>query len=131
MTSVARDAARGGRAERSDGVVQIRLTATGRRSGLPRSVTLYAWEDGDELIVVGSSGGSAHDPAWAANLRENPAATVHQGRAERAVRARELRDAEHERAWTLVVEQFPLYATYQRRTARTIPLFALEAIDRD
>jgi len=111
--------------------MQIDLTTTGRRSGVPRLVTLYAWEDGSELIVVGSNGGSARDPSWAANLRADPVATVQRGRADLAVRARELRDAEHERAWTLVVEHFPLYATYQRRTARRIPLFALEAIDRD
>ena len=33
---------------------------------------------------------------------------------------------EHERLWQLVTEAFPLYATYQRRTSRTLPLFVLE-----
>jgi hypothetical protein len=41
------------------------------------------------------------------------------------VDARELDGGERNRAWDLVVEQFPLYASYQRKTTRLIPLFAL------
>ncbi len=52
---------------------QITLIATGRRSGTPREVTLYAFDDGENLVIVGSRGGSAKDPAWAANLRDNTA----------------------------------------------------------
>ena len=29
-------------------------------------------------------------------------------------------------AWELVVERFPMYATYQRKTTRQIPVFALK-----
>jgi hypothetical protein len=32
---------------------------------------------------------------------------------------------ERERLWQLVVDRFPLYATYQARTTRLIPLFVL------
>lgn len=107
---------------------QIRLIATGRRSGTPREVTLYAFDDGENLVIVGSRGGSAKDPAWAANLRDNPLATVRLGREERAVRAREVEGADRDRLWELVVEEFPTYSHYQRKTKRVIPLFALEPI---
>jgi deazaflavin-dependent oxidoreductase (nitroreductase family) len=61
--------------------VRITLTTTGRRSGQPRTVTLYAWPGGDDLVVVGSMGGAASDPAWAHNLRAEPRAVVRRGKA--------------------------------------------------
>ena len=107
--------------------MQVRLTTTGRQTGKPRTVTLYAFDTPDgALVITGSRGGKAHDPAWAHNLRANPRATVKVGREERSVVAREVSGKERERLWALVTDAFPLYATYQRRTKRLIPLFILE-----
>ncbi len=105
---------------------QIRLTTRGRRSGEPRTVTLYAWPDDEDLIIVGSAGGRARHPAWALNLRDTPTADVQEGKRRWAVRAHEATGKERERHWQLVTAAFPLYATYQRRTSRTLPLFVLE-----
>jgi deazaflavin-dependent oxidoreductase (nitroreductase family) len=107
---------------------QVRVTTTGRRSGDARAVTLYAFEDGDRLVIVGSRGGAARDPAWAGNLRAQPRASVRQGSEEHEVRAGEVDGPERDRLWELVCAEFPLYATYQRRTKRTIPLFVLEPV---
>ena len=104
---------------------QIKLIATGRWSGMPREVTLYAFDDGDDLVIVGSRGGAARDPNWVANLRADPDATVRLGGETRKVRAREVDGTERSRLWELVCEQFPMYATYQRKTKRVIPLFVL------
>ena len=104
----------------------IKLTTTGRRTGRKREVTLYAWPDGERLVIVGSRGGAAKDPAWAANLRANPRATVKRGRTESSMRAKEVKGKQRDRLWELVTHEFPLYAAYQRRTERTIPLFVLE-----
>ena len=107
--------------------MQVRLTTTGRHSGEPRTVTLYGYETPEGAIVVtGSWGGKARDPAWAHNLRANANATVTVGREERPVSAREASGEERERHWELVTREFPLYETYQRRTKRLIPLFVLE-----
>ena len=107
--------------------MQVQLTTVGRRTGRERTVTLYAFETPDgALVITGSRGGTAHDPRWALNLRDNPQATVKVGREERAVRAREVSGNERQRLWTLVTGEFPLYETYQRRTKRVIPLFVLE-----
>ena len=108
--------------------VTVKLTTTGNRSGKPREVTLYAYEDDDRLIVVGSRGGAAKDPSWVRNLRAEPRATVRKGRAEHEVRANEVKGKQRERLWKLVVSGFPLYAAYQRKTDRVIPLFALEPV---
>jgi deazaflavin-dependent oxidoreductase (nitroreductase family) len=107
--------------------MQVRLTTTGRQTAKPRTVTLYAFETTDgSLVITGSRGGKAQDPAWAHNLRANPTATVKIGRDERSVLAREISGREREKLWALVTDAFPLYETYQRRTKRLIPLFVLE-----
>jgi deazaflavin-dependent oxidoreductase (nitroreductase family) len=108
--------------------VKITLTTTGRKTGQPRSVPLYAFEDGDRLVIVGSSGGDPTHPAWVLNLRAEPRVTIKVGREERGVVAHEVEDEgpERDRLWQLVTEAFRWYATYQRRTTRLIPLFVLE-----
>ena len=106
--------------------MNIWLTTTGRHSGQQREIPLYGWEDGERVVIVGSRGGSARHPAWVHNLRANPHATLKIGRPTRSVTAREVDGEERARLWELVCEAFPLYATYQRRTSRLIPLFVLE-----
>jgi deazaflavin-dependent oxidoreductase (nitroreductase family) len=110
--------------------MQIRLATTGRRSGKPHEVPLYGFEDGDRLVIVGSYGGRAHNPAWVHNLHANQRAVVKRGRQRFNVRAREVDGPERDRLWQLVTKAFPLYETYQRKTKRRIPLFVLETIDR-
>jgi len=111
---------------------QIRLTTTGRRTGEARAVTLYAFDADDgrgALVIVGSLGGASRNPAWVHNLRADPKATVSIGRERRNVIAREVPNDERGPLWTLVCDAFPLYATYQRRTKRLIPLFVLGPSD--
>jgi deazaflavin-dependent oxidoreductase (nitroreductase family) len=109
--------------------MNVTLTTTGRRSGEPRTVPLYAWEDADRLVIVGSWGGNPKDPEWVRNLRADPRATVKKGREVLDVRASEVEPSERDRLWQLVIQAFPLYASYQRKTERVIPLFVLEAVD--
>jgi deazaflavin-dependent oxidoreductase (nitroreductase family) len=108
--------------------VKVTLTTTGRKSGKGREVPLYAFDDGDRLVIVGSFGGKPRDPAWVSNLRANPRAMVKQGRKTHQVRAHEVEGPERDRLWRLVSEAFPFYETYQRRTRRLIPLFVLEPV---
>lgn len=108
--------------------VQITLVTVGARSGASRRATLYAWEDGDALVLIGSRGGSARHPGWVHNLRAHPDVRVVHGRAERSYRAREADGAERDRLWALAVERFPLYGRYAERTTRRIPVFRLEPV---
>ncbi|MEX1170636.1 MAG: nitroreductase/quinone reductase family protein [Chloroflexota bacterium] len=114
-------------------MVKATLTTTGRKTGKPRSVPLYAFDDGIRLVIVGSLAGGPKDPAWAGNLRADPRATVRVGKVERQVRAREVEvpSEERERLWTLVTEGFRFYATYRRKTARVSPLFVPEPVADD
>ena len=107
---------------------QIRLITRGRHSGKARRATLYGWPDGDALVIVGSAGGRARHPAWVHNLRAAADAEVQDGEQQRTVHAREVQGTERDRLWQMVTRAFPLYATYQRRTSRTLPLFVLDPV---
>jgi deazaflavin-dependent oxidoreductase (nitroreductase family) len=112
---------------RSFGIRSVVLTTTGSRSGVAREVPLYALEDGDGFVVIGSNGGRERPPAWVGNLRAQPEATVRVGRHRVIpVRAREAEGDERDRLWAEAVASFPGYARYQERVSRRIPVIVLE-----
>jgi deazaflavin-dependent oxidoreductase (nitroreductase family) len=111
---------------RNLGVLHVVLTTTGRHSGKPRDVPLFAFRDGDRIVVVASRNGSDREAAWVWNLRADPAARMRVGREVRDVRAYEAEGEERDRLWRLVIEGYPGYELYQRRTARLIPVVVLE-----
>lgn len=102
------------------------LTTTGRKSGRPRTTPLLYLRDGDDLVVVGSKGGAPRHPAWFLNLRANPEVEVELGRERRSLTARVAEPSERERLWPRLVEMYASYDSYQRKTAREIPVVILE-----
>lgn len=110
---------RGGRAP------VLLLVTTGRKSGKRRTSPLLYLADGQDLVVVGSAGGTASDPAWVHNLRANPTAQVEIGRRKVRVTAEEARGERRERLWARLVEMFPNYDEYQKSTSREIPVIVL------
>ena len=111
---------------RSLGNLTVLLTTTGRRSGEERTTAIWAYPDGDALILVGSNGGRGRRPGWLYNLRSQPDATIQLGRDVRRVRAREAAGAEYERLWKLVTAAYPGYEAYREWTEQVIPLVVLE-----
>jgi deazaflavin-dependent oxidoreductase (nitroreductase family) len=77
----------------------MRLTTTGRRSGLERSVILGYYEDGPNLVTMAMNGWGAAEPAWWLNLQANPEATVEVPGGRRRVRGRAAEGDERERLW--------------------------------
>src|SRR5215211_288175 len=72
-----------------DGNPVLLLHHVGRRSGEPRVTPLIYLRDGDDVIVVGSMGGTPKHPAWFHNLRASPDTEIELGRESRRVRAHE------------------------------------------
>jgi len=113
------------------GVEMLLLTTTGRRSGLERTCPLLYIEDDhpdypDSLIIVGSKAGAPKHPAWYLNLIADPSVTAQVGRDVRPMRAAPIDDDEDKaRLWARLVEVWPSYAQYQRRTERAIPVIRL------
>jgi deazaflavin-dependent oxidoreductase (nitroreductase family) len=107
------------------GAPVLLLDHVGRKSGTPRTSPVLYLEDGADLVVVGSRGGSDAMPGWFFNLMATPATTVQVGRERRSVVAREASDEERARLWPRLVEMYPDYEAYQRRTSRKIPVVIL------
>jgi deazaflavin-dependent oxidoreductase (nitroreductase family) len=101
------------------------LTTTGRRSGRKRITPLTYLEDGANYVIIASNGGSAEDPQWWRNLQRDPAAEIQVMNRTIAVDAREAEGDERARLWQKTVSRFPVYAGYERRTSRLIPVVVL------
>jgi deazaflavin-dependent oxidoreductase (nitroreductase family) len=101
------------------------LDHVGAKSGQRRTAPLIYAEDGADLAIVGSRGGSPAMPGWVFNLRANPDTTVQVGRQRRAVVAREATGEERERWWARAVAIYPDYDVYQSRTDRELPVIIL------
>jgi deazaflavin-dependent oxidoreductase (nitroreductase family) len=104
------------------------LTTRGRRSGKSRTTPLLYLEDGGDLAVVASKGGSPRHPAWFHNLRANSDVEVEVGRRRERRRARVATPEERERLWPQVVDLYGSYASYQDKTTREIPVVILEPV---
>lgn len=105
------------------------LDHVGARSGRQRTSPLAYLEDGDNIVIVASKGGSPRHPAWFHNLRANPDTTVQVGSRRMPVTARVATSQERSRLWPKVVALYGGYEQYQRRTSRQIPLVILEPRD--
>jgi deazaflavin-dependent oxidoreductase (nitroreductase family) len=101
------------------------LTTTGRRTGKARSSALIFGRHGDDLLVVGSKGGSPTPPKWYLNLQDNPDVNV-QVKGERfAAHARTANAEEKPELWKVMTSVWPDYDAYQQRTSRVIPVIVL------
>jgi deazaflavin-dependent oxidoreductase (nitroreductase family) len=106
------------------------LTASGRRSGLPRSVLLQFFPDGHDMVVVTANSGLPTHPEWYFNPKAHPHARVEVEGTSMQVRAEELSAEDAAAFWPRVLEIAPDYAKYPKRTDRVIPLIRLVPVDR-
>jgi deazaflavin-dependent oxidoreductase (nitroreductase family) len=104
------------------------VESVGRKSGKRRTHPLICRDDGENLTIVASKGGVNRHPAWYLNLMASPETTVWWRGRKRRMRAREAEGDERERLWERMVEVYPDYAAYQRRTERRIPVLVLEPL---
>ena len=103
------------------------LDVVGRKTGETRPVMLMHVTRGDDLIVIGSAGGSDTMPNWYRNLMAAGGGTVQVGPDRWPVTAREVNDgAERDECWKLATKLYPGFDAYQTFTARKIPLAVLE-----
>ena len=104
----------------------ILLTTKGAKTGQERIAPLMRVDDGNRLLAVASKGGAPKHPDWYLNLLANPEVKVEAGTETFTTTARVLSGAEREQAYKRAAEVFPPYAEYEQRTAREIPVIALE-----
>jgi deazaflavin-dependent oxidoreductase (nitroreductase family) len=101
----------------------------GRKSGDTFITPLCYSHVGGEVGIAASKGGAAEHPAWYLNLREAP--EIDFQIATQAFRAkwREPIGVEREKAWGIMVDNYPFYAAYQASTTRLIPLVMMKPLE--
>ncbi|WP_353946204.1 nitroreductase family deazaflavin-dependent oxidoreductase [Streptomyces sp. HUAS MG91] len=105
------------------------LDYRGRKSGQWRRTVLIYGRDGDDLLIVASYGGSDQHPLWYLNLEANPDVRLRVGTERFTARAETLSPEDKARVWDSLVELFPPYAEYRRKTSRDIPVVRLVRTD--
>jgi deazaflavin-dependent oxidoreductase (nitroreductase family) len=103
------------------------LTTTGRRSGQQRTAPVVYLTDGERLVVIGSNAGNERAPAWALNLKGNPACEVEVRGRRRLLNSRVAEGEERADLWRKMNEQYAGFEDYDQRTSRDIPVFVLES----
>ena len=104
------------------------LTMTGARSGRTMTTPLVYTTDGDRIVVIASFAGAPTNPSWYHNLVANPEATVELGSERFRVRAAVTAGEERQRLFTRQAGQMPIFADYQKKTTRQIPVLVLTRI---
>lgn len=107
------------------------LTMTGAKTGRTLVRPLCYSRDGDRLVIIASYGGAPRNPPWYYNLVANPDVTVEVGTENFKARATQVFGAERDRLFASTANLMPLFADYQKKTKREIPLLILTRIDKE
>lgn len=110
------------------GTPLLLLTTIGAKSGKPRVTPLIYTTDGDRLVIIASNGGEPSNPNWYHNLIANPVATVELGTEKFQIRANVANPTDHDHLYAKMVEKWPGFAEYERKTTRKIPVFVLARV---
>jgi deazaflavin-dependent oxidoreductase (nitroreductase family) len=108
------------------GAKVLLLTTTGRSSGEQRTTPLIHGVDGDRWIVIASKGGAPEHPDWYLNLQAEPHVTIQVQADEIPAVASTAEGDERSRLWAAMLERWPAYDEYQRKTDREIPVVVLQ-----
>ena len=98
----------------------------GARSGKEHVVPMRCLPDGDTLYIFGSAHGSDRHPDWFYNLIANPDITIEKGNEIIPVHATETVGAEREAVFARQAGRFPIFAEYEQKTGRKIPVIRLD-----
>jgi F420H(2)-dependent quinone reductase len=107
----------------------LRLTTTGRRSGMPRQVVIGYFEDGRNLVTMAMNGWGPAEPAWWLNLQDHPDAVAQTRDGARQVRARRAQGEERERLWSRWAEIDKNLDDYAARRPNETAVVVLEPGD--
>ncbi|HWA67125.1 MAG TPA: nitroreductase/quinone reductase family protein [Mycobacteriales bacterium] len=120
--------ATGGRLfHRGRGMPMVKLTTTGRTSGLPRTIMATTpLQLGETVILIASFGGDDREPQWCRNIRANGTVELTVEGRTRTMHARVADPQERAELWPKVVAAHAFYGEYQNKTTREIPVVIFE-----
>jgi deazaflavin-dependent oxidoreductase (nitroreductase family) len=102
------------------------LSTIGRKSGEERKNALIFREVDGGYAIVSSYGGAPKNPDWHFNLEADPNVKVQIKGDKFAAKARVASDEERAAIWPKMVEIWPDYDEYTKKTDRVIPIVILE-----
>lgn len=111
------------------GLPNLVLTVPGRRSGLPRRTPLLCVPYGEAVLVAGSYFGGSREPAWVANLEAAHTAEIEMRGVTRPAGVRAVTGDERAAVWPHMLQTWPNFARYERRTDRRIKVFELTPLE--
>ena len=112
-----------------EGVSLLLLHTTGARTGAERINPLVYQDVGaGALAVFASKGGAPTNPDWYHNLRVNPRVVAEVGTERRTYRARVATGKERARILAKQRHAQPMFAEYEAKTDRQIPVVVLESV---
>lgn len=100
------------------GLLNVRITVSGRKTGLARSATVQYVPFRGGLLLVGSNWGRASHPSWSANLTAAQRVTVRRRGHRFVATVRLLSGPEREEAWAAALALWPNYRLAQDRAGR-------------
>jgi deazaflavin-dependent oxidoreductase (nitroreductase family) len=109
-----------------NGTTILLLHTRGRRSGKEYVSPLIFREYEGKYLIVASKGGAPEPPDWYLNLEADPEVTVQIKDETFTAKARTADPEEKPAMWQHMVEVWPDYDEYQKKTDREIPVVVLE-----
>ena len=104
------------------------LHTTGARSQQPRINPVAYTMDGDRFVIIASKGGAPTNPDWYYNVAAHPLVTVEVGTEQFQAQATIVAEPERTRLYDQMAAARPVFADYQRRTTRRIPVIVLARV---
>jgi deazaflavin-dependent oxidoreductase (nitroreductase family) len=103
----------------------VLLHTTSAKTGQERTIPLAHMRDGDRVLIFASKGGNPKHPDWYHTILANPNVTVEVGTETFEAEAVVLTGEERDQLFAKQAESQPVFAEYQTRTERQIPVIAL------
>jgi deazaflavin-dependent oxidoreductase (nitroreductase family) len=114
--------------ELGNSVPLLLLTVKGAKTGSEKIIPLAYFEIDERIVVIASMGGSDKHPAWYKNLQHNADVKVEIGGGQFRARAVTTSGTDREKLFSQVCELNSVFADYQAKTSRVIPVVELKRL---
>lgn len=108
-----------------ENVTLLLLHTIGAKSGKPRVNPVVTMPHDDHFVIMASKGGRPTNPDWYYNLVANPQVTVEVVTEKFEALARISEGPERETLFEKMSTRYPMFAEYQAKTDRVIPVIVL------
>lgn len=113
---------------RFEGRSLLLLHTIGAKSGKERVNPLAYTKDGERYVIIASKGGAPDHPDWYYNILARRVLKVEVGTETFKVIAKVAKEPERTRLFDKMVESFPGFDDYRRRTDRVLPVIILTPV---